>query len=195
MVRAHIGKWISTQTQDRAAGSTVVPVDPPLVTSARPDAVFENDSDEPSLPSTDASSNLSSPSSQSSPGSDHSCSSQPAPLCLGSSRSQVETLAVVPRTPGHSNTDICHYCGFQKGCRCGLPESGIFMSRGKSIETVCRAPGPSSLLVCPGRREIVVFAVTLQPDFYTAFLFGSLSHMRVQALNGSIARSRADSVC
>ncbi|KAL4975953.1 hypothetical protein BDW66DRAFT_136279 [Aspergillus desertorum] len=41
MVRAHVRKWISTQTKDRAAGSAVVPVDPPPVTSAGPDAAFK----------------------------------------------------------------------------------------------------------------------------------------------------------
>ncbi|KAL4994722.1 hypothetical protein BDV10DRAFT_145581 [Aspergillus recurvatus] len=216
MVRAHVGKWISSQTKDRAAGSAVVPVDPSPVTSAGPDAAFENDSVGPCLPSTDASPSSSSPSWQSSPESCNSCSSQPALIHSGPSHLQAETLTVFPRTPGHSKTDICDCYDGQERCRCGLSELGSLSCPGEYIEAIgagcldpfrvyasqyepeliraseeyCLSclwpgltPGPS------GTNMKSWFPMSLSdPTLYTAFLFGSLSHMRVQALNGWIPR-------
>lgn len=120
MVRAHVGKWISTQTKDRAAGPAVV-VDPPLVPSAEhtdPSQAFELDSDEPYLPSTCASSTLSPVSSASSRGSPESCISSSShtaiPITTAPPHTQAElTLAIIPpRTIfPPSNPDLCHQQG------------------------------------------------------------------------------------
>ncbi|KAL4911838.1 hypothetical protein BDW62DRAFT_41826 [Aspergillus aurantiobrunneus] len=230
MVRAHVGKWISTQTKDRAAGSAVV-VDPPaLVTSAEnPDPTsqaFELDSDEPYLPSTSASSTLSPASSASSRGSPESCisnSSQTAiPICTAPPHSQPElTLAILPSRTivSLSNPESCpRQCDGQEGCQCGSPESDTPSPphSGEYIETVgagcldpfrnymsqfepeivqvseeyCLSclwpgltPGPS------GTNMQSWFPMSLSdPTLFTAFLYGSLSHMRVQAMNGWIPR-------
>lgn len=117
MVRAHVGKWISTQTKDRAAGPAVV-VDPPLVPSAEhtdPSQAFELDSDDPYLPSTCASSTLSPVSSASSRASPESCISSSShtaiPVTTAPPHTQAElTLAIIPpRTIfPPSNPDLRH---------------------------------------------------------------------------------------
>ncbi|KAL2824804.1 hypothetical protein BDW59DRAFT_83005 [Aspergillus cavernicola] len=231
LVRAHVGKWISTQTKDRAAGSAVA-VDPPLVTSAeRSDSAaqafvkFELDSDDPYLPSTSASSTLSPASSASSRASPESCISSSShtalPIWSASPLSQPEfSLAVIPsRTIIPSPIlDTNHsQCDGQDGCQlAGSPGSDTpspphsgeyieFVGAGcldpfraypsqfepeliRISEEYCLSclwpgltPGPS------GTNMQSWFPMSLSdPTLFTAFLYGSLSHMRVQALNGWI---------
>ncbi|KAL4930488.1 uncharacterized protein BDV17DRAFT_280747 [Aspergillus undulatus] len=234
MVRAHVGKWISTQTKDRAAGSAVVvdPQAPALVASAEtPDAfaasqAFELDSDDPYLPSTATSSTLSPASSSSSRTSPESCASNSShtaiPIFTAPPHSQSElTVAVLPpRTVFTStNFDTCHLvCDGREGCQCDCadsdtpspPLSGDYIETVgagrldpfrvygmqyepemiRSSEEYCLTclwpgltPGPS------GTNMQSWFPMSLSdPTLFTAFLFGSLSHMRVQALNGWIPK-------
>ncbi|KAL4878310.1 hypothetical protein BJY04DRAFT_114061 [Aspergillus karnatakaensis] len=227
MVRAHVGKWISTQTKDRAAAGTAAVVDPSLDTSAvkneSASQAFEVDSDDPYLPSTSASSTLSPASSASSRASPESCISSSSHTALPfyttpSSRSEPEpVLALVsPHTFIHSPIPTaCHpQCEGQEDCQCASPGSDTPSPPGEYIEVVgagrldpfrayssqfepelvrvseeyCLSclwpgltPGPS------GTNMQSWFPMSLSdPTLFTAFLYGSLSHMRVQAQKGWI---------
>ncbi|KAL4869708.1 hypothetical protein BDV12DRAFT_75037 [Aspergillus spectabilis] len=231
MVRAHVGKWISTQTKDRVAGSASVVDPPPLVTSAvkieSASHAFELDSDDPYLPSTSASSTLSPASSASSRASPESCISSSShtalPVFTAPPRSQPElAVAIIPPQtliPSPTIPDICHpQCDGQEDCQCvspgsntpSPPHSGAYIEaigagrldpfRAYSSqfepeivqvsEEYCLSclwpgltPGPS------GTNMQSWFPMSLSdPTLFTAFLYGSLSHMRVQALNGWIPR-------
>ncbi|RDW61192.1 uncharacterized protein DSM5745_10690 [Aspergillus mulundensis] len=217
MVRAHVGKWLSTQTKDRA-GSAVeaaYPPPPPAATSADPnaDAAVEIDP-----PSTDASSSPSPPSSVSSP--ECNCSANPAqPICIPPQTTE-PTLSIVPRTiiPA-TNAHTCReQCDGQEGCRCGLPgvDGPNPLYPGEYIEAIgagCLDPfrvyttkyepeliraSEEYCLSClwpgltPGPSIANMkswFPMSLSDQtLFTAFLFGALSHMRVQALHGWIPR-------
>ncbi|KAL4783434.1 hypothetical protein BJX76DRAFT_256782 [Aspergillus varians] len=224
MVRAHVGKWISTQTKDRAAGSAA------LVTSTETtnavSQAFDPDSDDPYLASTSASSTLSPASSASSRASPESCISSSSRTALRVSpappHSQPEmTLAIIPpRTifPPHHPDISQRQCDGQEDCQCSSPGSDTPSPpySGPGIEAIgagrldpfrayalefepeivqvseeyCLSclwpgltPGPS------GANMQTWFPMSLSdPTLFTAFLYGSLSHMRVQAMNGWIPR-------
>ncbi|KAI9372116.1 hypothetical protein BJX61DRAFT_553188 [Aspergillus egyptiacus] len=232
LVRAHVGKWISTQTKDlkdRATGSAVV-VAPPLVTTPadkvdQPQA-FDIDSDDPYLPSTSASSAFSPTSSASSRASPDSCVSSSShtapPACSAPPASQPEfTLAILPSRP--IDTPPIYPDTYQQSDNQDSPDDGSSSSdtpsppqHGGFIEVVgagrldpfraypakyeaeivqvleeyCLSclwpgltPGPS------GTNMQSWFPMSLSdPTLFTAFMFGALSHMRVQALNGWIPR-------
>ncbi|KAL3479056.1 hypothetical protein BJX99DRAFT_222937 [Aspergillus californicus] len=226
LVRAHVGKWISTQTKDRAAGSVVVDSSP-LIKPDPASQAFELDSDDPYLPSTSASATLSPSSSASSRASPESCISSSShtglPVYSAPPQSQPErSLAILPSRAvvSSSTLGIRHqpYDDQYVVQLEGSPESDTPSPpySGEYIETVgagsldpfrayppqfereilqlseeyCISclwpgltPGPS------GTNMQSWFPMSLSDStLSTAFLFGSLSHMRVQVLNGWIPR-------
>ncbi|KAL2864951.1 uncharacterized protein BJX67DRAFT_389649 [Aspergillus lucknowensis] len=217
LVRAHVGKWISTQTKDRAADRLRRPLPP-----------FYLRFFDPYLPSTSASSTLSPASSASSRGSPDSCISNSSHTAIPvftappHSLSELSHAVVPPQNliPSPPTLEICRQCdGHGDGCLCteslgsdtpsppysedyievvgagSLDPFRIYPSQIEPeliqiSEEYCLSclwpgltPGPS------GTNMQSWFPMSLSDTtLFTAFLYGSLSHMRVQALNGWIPR-------
>ncbi|PTU22136.1 hypothetical protein P175DRAFT_0523291 [Aspergillus ochraceoroseus IBT 24754] len=245
MVRAHVGKWISTQTKDRAAGSTLVEPPPSIITttttttentpelpSSRP---LDFDPDESFFPSPSTSSTISPPPSHSSCASPESCVSHashgvplpsqqqyppPPPPLPSSAPSESQTDLSLALVPARTNLDNFHHRCDGPGCQCGTwsvgsdspsppPEGGFIEAIGAAYidpfrtypsqfepeliqisETYCLStlwpgltPGPSPTNMSSW------FPMSLSdPTLFTAFLYGSLSHRRVQSMKGWIPR-------